>query len=265
MTGVSVKFGDLIRQFEGSGDFSVWLQKLELVAQLQEVKNLQSFLPLFLSEGAFAVYQGLSDDDKKDYDKVKRALRLAFTAGPFKANEEFTARRLATGEQVDVYLADLKRLAGLVDAEVSIEGIKCAFVAGLPDDVKAQLQAACSLAGMELGEVAEKARSLLTVKEACFASIHRSGPGERREGAVGRRDVRGREAQITCYACGESGHMSRECPDRRSRFGGGRAVARFCYACGEEGHMAAFCSQKKTEPTKNEKGRPPSAAPAASQ
>ena len=60
-SGISVKFADLIRQYDGTGDFLEWLEKLELVAALQNVADLEKFLPLFLSGGTFAVYKSLTD------------------------------------------------------------------------------------------------------------------------------------------------------------------------------------------------------------
>jgi hypothetical protein len=267
MSSVSLKCSDLIVQFDGSGDFLEWVQKMELVAMLQKIKDLKSFLPLFLAGGAFAVYQGLPDKDKDDYDKVKRALTSAFSLGPFVAYEEFMTRRLVSGESVDVYLADLKRLATLVAKKVDEEWLKCAFVCGLPGDIKAQVQTACSLTTMKLHEVVEKARSLVVTKVACFASISRGGGGGtsfthnvgRSRGYSG--GGRGGRGSIQCYQCNGYGHMARECPSSSSanrdqhvrggnnyRGGGGDRV---CHICGKSGHLSRACPSG-TDVSKNE-------------
>ena len=54
---MSVKFSDIIQQYSGVGDFSEWIRKVEMVASLQGVKELEKFIPLFLCGGAFAVYE----------------------------------------------------------------------------------------------------------------------------------------------------------------------------------------------------------------
>ena len=46
---VNVKSSDLIKSYDGTGDFLEWVQKLELVAELQKITELQNFLPLFLN------------------------------------------------------------------------------------------------------------------------------------------------------------------------------------------------------------------------
>ncbi len=55
-----------------------WLQKVELVANLQGVKDLAKFVPLFLSGGAFAVYQSINADERGNYSKVKAVLCKLF-------------------------------------------------------------------------------------------------------------------------------------------------------------------------------------------
>jgi len=96
----SIKFGDIIAQFKRDGDFAEWIAKLELVATLQGIKDWDKFLPLFLSGGAFAVYQGLSVGDKADYDKLERKLLAAFSVDATVAYEELQSRRLGHGEAV---------------------------------------------------------------------------------------------------------------------------------------------------------------------
>ena len=67
--------------------------------------------PLRLTGGAFAVYQQLPDADKQDVLKITKALRTAFAVDSFTAYDQFVARRLQPGETVDVFLAELRRLA----------------------------------------------------------------------------------------------------------------------------------------------------------
>ena len=63
----------LIPEFGGSPVESVteWLEKLELICRLRNVTDLQTVIPLKLTGGAFAVYQHLSDEKKKDVGEVK--------------------------------------------------------------------------------------------------------------------------------------------------------------------------------------------------
>jgi len=127
MAQVNVRLSDAISQYDGTGNFSEWTRKLERVAQLQKIDEVQSFLPLFLTGEANAVYEGIAEQDKGDYEKVKSALLTAFSPNRFDAYEEFISRRLGEGESVDVFYAALQRLHSLV----TDDWIRCAFIAGL--------------------------------------------------------------------------------------------------------------------------------------
>ena len=71
-------------------------------------------LPMRLSGGAFAVYQQLGEKEKKEYKAIKKPLLDAFAVDRFQVYNEFISRKLRPGESVDVYLADLRRLADIV-------------------------------------------------------------------------------------------------------------------------------------------------------
>ncbi|GFO35002.1 Pol polyprotein [Plakobranchus ocellatus] len=63
---------DVIKPFMGQGDVGAWIQKVELVAKLTKVKDVASFLPLYLEGNALAVYLELSNHDKSEVDASKR-------------------------------------------------------------------------------------------------------------------------------------------------------------------------------------------------
>lgn len=227
---MSVKLSDLIQQFTGVGDFGEWVLKLELVATLQGITTLETFLPLFLSGGAFAVYNGLSVEKKKDYKKLKQALLDAFSLSPFKAFGAFKSRQLEVGESVDVFVADLKRLAGLVDSNVNESWIKWAFVNGLPQDASEQMLTLTALDKMGLEDVVVKARTVMESRNVSCVVV-----------ATDKADGNGNgngTRKVKCYTCGREGHVARNCMI------GNSAVGRRCFNCGENGHLARFCSVK---------------------
>ena len=70
--------GEMMKSFDGKGDIVAWLKKAELVAKLTEIKDLASFIPLFLEGDALALYLEMSDEDQLKADKIKSRLKEAF-------------------------------------------------------------------------------------------------------------------------------------------------------------------------------------------
>lgn len=233
---MSVKFSDIIKQFSGEGDFFEWVQKLELVAKLQKVTQLENFLPLFLVGGAFAVYQSLSDETKADYKLLKQALLDAFSPDALTAFEELKNRFLHN-ESVDVYLADIRRLCRIVDSDVSDKFIRVSFLAGLPDQVKKQIRASTASDELSLSECVEIARKLVTVNTHCLASVSERSRNK-----------------IVCFECGEENHTKRTCPQLNKikctvcNTVGHSAQScrrRACFVCGSFSHLANACPDRQ--------------------
>ena len=237
---MSVKLSDLIKPYEDvekSGDFSVWCDKLELVAKLQKIEELKTFIPLFLSGPAFAVYKQLANDVQDDYDQLKSELLVAFGTNSFCAYEELQRRVLADDETVDVYLADLRRLVSLVGQKDAEPILRCAFVAGLPADVAIQLKSITAVEKMPLAELVTRARMILSTgskgSSAC-ATGYTVKPGGVQQNCKtcaskidGSRDnsksSRYPKKLIRCYTCQELGHISRVCPQKGNASGGASA------------------------------------------
>ena len=151
-------------------------------------------------------------------------------------------RRLQPGETVDVFLAELRRLA-VPFGGLSDNMLACAFVAGLPDTVKQLLRAGSRMDELT-PHIRTRARAVLAdeVGVAAAASAMTVGAGA----SVKRADA---TSGLLCFQCNQPDHMARDCllhrKSRRDSYGGrgrgaGRGSAR-CYRCDGLGHFASSC------------------------
>ena len=193
-------------------------------------------VPLRLAGGAFAVYQQLEESDKKDYDKIKEALISAFALDQYEAYEQFERRKLRPGEAVDVFVADLRRLAGLFGG-MPDSSLACAFVTKLPESARRALRAGTRIEGMTLSQLISRARAVLADEEA--TSVAAAVGGSAQSAAT--------TATVKCYSCGQPNHIARNCTSGRGQRGrggsrGGRSFIR-CYNCSRVGHVASMCPE----------------------
>ena len=73
---------------------------------------------------------------ERTLQKLKRCMLETFSADPFDAYKQLLNRQMRMDESVDVYLADVRRLAKIINPEISDQFISVAFVAGLSESVK---------------------------------------------------------------------------------------------------------------------------------
>lgn len=203
----------LIPEFVGTADVVEWLQRAEMLCQLRGVP-VMSVLPLRLAGGAFAVWSQLPAASRGSLEAVRNALFAAFALDEHAAYEAFSARRLRPGESADVFLADLRRLATLFGG-MPERGLRCAFVAGLPEVVRRTLRAGSRAEGLDLDSVLTRARALLSDERvtASAAAVRRdqsASPSQQPRAPWDRETRRPRR----CWTCGRLGHIAAACPQR---------------------------------------------------
>lgn len=257
----SIKVSDLIRQYSGQGNILEWIQKLEMVASMQKIENLASFLPMFLTDGAFSVYQGFNEEDRLDYGRVKKLLIQAFSVDQFTAFERLKERKLLPGESVDVFLAEIRQLIYLTCRNTTLdeckEFVKTAFVTGLDDRTKSQIRAACSLSSMTLESIVERTRNLLRqgnseLRETAFVSkeTERTRNLLRQENNELRETAFVSKSELRCFICNSSTHIKRNCPHNKTVTQPERV--RRCYLCNSPNHVLPQCPNKLSNISKNE-------------
>lgn len=253
-----VKLTDVIRAYDGTGDFSAWVSKFRLACELREILDgKHKLLPMFLEGSAFAVYKQLPQNKRDDFNLLVKALTAAFSEDCFSAYSALCDRKLGDMEAVDVYLADIKRLVALCEGgeERSPGMVRCAFVSGLPQVARAQVLALPQVATKSAEALLPQVKSILSAQrrgaeEVCAAAdayLPKKAPYQRSHSGVGLQH---------CFKCGQGGHFAAFCKKSAVKEGMG------CFRCGSRHHYVRACPEA---PLRVGNGRVEAAsAPAAS-
>lgn len=247
---MSIKVGDMVRAFNGNGDVVEWLKKINLVIKLQKLGDASEVIPLFLEGQAFSVYEQMKEKDQADATKIEAKLVDTFSMNRFAAYSTFSKRVWEQGEPVEVYLSDLKRLAGLARINDD-ELIRCAFVVGLPTDVSCHLRSSSKINDLTIDDIADMAKVYLVEQASSNAMVAvRKPPSRNSPQSSQMQGSYNRASTISCHVCGGN-HLARVCTQRKIT----------CWTCGEQGHTSRDCQSKQD--SGNGEGK--QHAPAASQ
>ena len=251
----NVKLTDIMRPFDGSGSIVEWMEKFDLLVKLRDLKGAETILPMFLEGTALSVYSELSETQKQNLQSIKDSLMNAFSVNPFRAYEQF-AKRVWRDEPVDVYMAELRKLARL--AGISSDKLLLrAFVTGLPSVVSRELRATSGIESMALSTLVERARALMSelVEHPCAAAALRPTVSGARKGAVERPFIVKDERK--CFGCGGP-HLVRNCPKKDVIV---KEVK--CWTCGGVGHLSRVCPSGQGNSSKQGNWREGAFAPEA--
>ena len=91
----------------GEGDVVTWLNKLKLVAKLQKIEDIATFIPMYLEGNALTVYLEIGEKDQANAESIEKRLKMAFLEGAFEAFNKLR-KVTRTGEPVDMYAAEIR-------------------------------------------------------------------------------------------------------------------------------------------------------------
>ena len=171
---------EVIKPFSGEGDMVARLMNMRLMAKLQNIADLASLILLYLDGDALALYLEIYEHEQIDVKRIEDRLKEAFTGGVVVSDNKLS-RIYWTGQTVDVYVNEIRRLAGLSSfAGEGLEtAVKLAFVNGFPEDVSVALQQLPNVTGTNMDELISKVR-VLTANRATIlgAAVVKENAGE---------------------------------------------------------------------------------------
>jgi hypothetical protein len=207
---------------ENCEDVTEWFNRYELNCAMigwkksGTVDNRLQFLSLFLSGTVLVSFKHLPESERTDFDLVKKAIIHRYGLKPAEAYRRFVSARYRSGNAVDGFVDELKRLLSFVTnlpTESLDSLVMNQLLLSLPSEVAEKIM--LSLTNPEtakLVDVMDKARSLtqLTVGAHISAAI---APQDKKDPGVNKSAVR-------CFNCNNYGHYSGQCPaPKRSKVG----------------------------------------------
>ncbi|XP_068224113.1 uncharacterized protein [Palaemon carinicauda] len=234
---------DMIKPFTGEGDVVSWLKKVTLVAKLQKIVDLASFIPLYLEGDALALYLEMGDEDQECAAKSQEKLKVAVSDDPFSAFGKLVQLKW-TGEPVDVYTNEIRRLAGLAKFDkVGLENVvKLTFVNGFPDNLSVALQRLPNVMTMAMSELISHARILSSKQQGGVGAVTVRKGGE---GGGAKHENRARPFQFRgqCFRCGGP-LMIKDCKETQGLVDTGCSTSvlhsKFVPRCKGEVYTSAF-------------------------
>ena len=230
---------DMIKPYVGEGDVMAWLKKVKLVAKLTKVTALADFIPLFLEGSALAVYLELAEKDQSDADVIEKKLVEAFTDGPFVAYAKLVSLKWV-GQPVDVYANEIRRLAALAQFEGDeLEKItKLTFINGFPNSISVELQQVDKIMTLPMSDVLSRARILSANSNGNSSPTNYVAAVACKPGAAkSESSASGYVFKGKCFRC-DGPHLARNCP--------GKKIIT-CYRCGQEGHISRQCDRSVSQ------------------
>ena len=144
------------------------------------------------------------------------------------AYKQFAARRLRPGETVDVFLAELRKLA-IQFGGMTERGLVCAFIPGLPEHAEKLLQATTRVDDLPISEILARARAIL---KDSFAGTRLAAAAAQLPGCQEKETT----APRRCCICQEPNHVARDCLRRCESPRPRKSLT--CYRCKRQGHFA---------------------------
>ena len=131
-----------------SGDVDEWFCCFEICCKANEWNGATKAakLPTLLEGEALAVWLELSEEDKEDYVKVKKAIKSKLLPPTFTALEKFNGRSMLPGGTLPLFIHDLKQLLDQAIPDLPNEAkeqlLLHQFLAGIPSAISKQLHSA---------------------------------------------------------------------------------------------------------------------------